>query len=275
MRESTPSKSSARPMLVRAGFTASSPGTVSSQRGSARLGVDLIVASGSPAVEAAKDATSTIPIVMPVSGDPVGQGFVAGLAGPGGNVTGLTTMSSSELSRKRLQLLREIAPAASRVAVLWNPTNSAKVLDFRETETAAGALGMRIESLTVRGPGDFDGALGTPGGRWDGLIALVDLLTLTHRARIVEFAARGGLPAIYELREFAELSGLLVYGPSLDAMYRRAAAYADKILKGTKPADLPIELPTTFDFVINLKTAQALGLTIPQSVLVQATEIIQ
>jgi putative ABC transport system substrate-binding protein len=242
----------------------------------AGLRVAVIVAAGSSAVNAAKDATGAVPIVMPVSGDPVGQGFVASLARPGGNITGLTTQSSTPLARKRLQLLKEIAPEASRVAVLWNPGNSAKVIEFKETEAAAPGLGLTLHSLEVRGPNDFGNAFDAAiSGRAEALATLAELLTLNHATLIADFARTSRLPSVFELRGYVVAGGLLAYGPDVSDMYRRAAGYVDKILKGAKPADLPVEQPTRFDFVVNLRTAQALGLTVPQSVLLQATEVIQ
>jgi len=240
-----------------------------------RLEVAVIVAGGDAVIHAARDATRTIPIVMAVSGDPVGTGLVASLARPGGNVTGLTGISP-EVSGKRLDLLKQAVPGASRVAVLWNAADPYKALDFRETEVAARALGARLYSLEVRGPGDFDGAFETASReRPDALIVFADPLTLTRRTRIVGFATQRGLPSMYELREFVDIGGLVAYGPSLNDLFRRSASYVDKILKGTKPAEMPVERPTRFDFVINLKTARALGLTIPPSVLTQATEVIE
>jgi putative ABC transport system substrate-binding protein len=240
-----------------------------------RLPVDLIVAAGG-AVNVAKDATAMIPIVMPVSGDPVGQGLVASLARPGGNITGLTTLSSSELARKRLQLLKEVAPEASRVAVLWNPGNPGKAIEFQQAQAAAAALGLTLHSLEVRGPDDFDGAFGAAAaGHADALNALSEALINDHAARIAHFALAGRLPSVFELRELADAGGLMSYGPNVHDLFRRAAAYVDRILKGANPADLPVEQPTKFDFVLNLRTAQALGRIIPQSAPQQATELIQ
>jgi len=240
-----------------------------------RLQVAVIVAAGG-AVNTAKDATNTIPIVMPTSGDPVGQGLVTSLARPGGNITGLTTLSSSEIAGKRLQLLKEIVPEASRVAVLWNPGNAAKVLEFKQAQVAAAALGLTLQSLEVRGPNDFDSAFNAAAaGHVDALDALSEALINAHATRITDFALKSRLPSVFEQRELVEAGGLISYGPNVTDLYRRAATYVDRILKGAKPADLPVEQPTRFDFVINLKTAQALGLTIPQSILMQATEVIQ
>jgi putative ABC transport system substrate-binding protein len=240
-----------------------------------RLQVAVIVAAGGPAVLAAKGATSAIPIVMPLSGDPVAQGYVTSLARPGGNVTGLTTLSS-ELARKRLQLLKEIVPEASRVAVLWNPNSTAKVLGFQEAQVAATALGLTLQSLEVRGRDDFAGAFEAAAtGHVDALDTFTDPVTFAHLTPIVDFALKSRLPSMSQEREFVAAGGLVAYGPNTRDLYGRAATYVDKILKGAKPADLPIEQPTTFDFVINLKTAQTLGLTFPQSIMLQATDVIQ
>ncbi len=223
------------------------------------LPVDLIVAAGG-AVNVAKDATSTIPIVMPVSGDPVGQGLVASLARPGGNITGLTSLSSSEIARKRLELLKEIVPEASRVAVLWNPGNPAKVLEFQQTQGAATVLGLTLLSLEVRGPDDFDRAFNAAAaGQLDALNVFTESVTGAQATRIADFALQRRLPSMFETRPYVDAGGLISYGANSSDLFRRAATYVDKILKGAKPADLPVEQPTTFDFVINLKTAQALG----------------
>ena len=242
-----------------------------------RRGTDVFVAAGGfPTVRAIMDATGTIPIVFPsYGGDPVADGIVAGLARPGANVTGQTS-NAPESAGKRLELLKAVVPRLSRVAVLWNAANPATASDWRETQAAAQVLGMRLLSLVVRGPEDFERAFaGAIEEAPDALNTLPDAITLTHRARIIDFAARRRLPAMYGHREIADDGGLLVYGANLRDLFRRTATHVDKILRGTKPSDLPVERPTTFDFIINLKTAQALGLTIPQSVLQQATEVIQ
>ena len=240
-----------------------------------RLGVDVIVAPGTPAPLAARAATTTIPIVMAAAGDPVASGLVASLTKPGGNVTGLSVMAP-ELGGKRLQLLKEVIPRLSRVAVLWNAANPYPGLVVKETEAAARTLGVQVQSVEVRGLTDFDGAFSTVSrGAASALLVVEDPLTLGQRGPIVEFAARARLPAIYGLREFADAGGLMAYGAHLPELYRRAAGYVDKILRGAKPADLPVEQPTKFEFVINLKTAKALGLTIPQSVLLRADEVIE
>jgi len=240
-----------------------------------RLKVNVIVTSGTPASLAAKRATTTIPIVMVGVGDPVGSGLVASLARPGGNITGLTLLAT-KLGGKRLELLREVVPRLRRVAVFWNPANLSVALLLRETEVGARALGVQLLSLEVRGPEDFEAAFAAAiRGRADALIALEDPLTVVHRGRIIDFATKNRLPATCGLKEFAQAGGLMSYGASLPDLYRRAATYVDKILKGAKPADLPVEQPTKFELVINLKTAKALGLTIPQSILLRADQVIR
>jgi putative tryptophan/tyrosine transport system substrate-binding protein len=243
--------------------------------GLVRLPVDVIVTALSPGIHAAKRATDTIPIVFAVSGNPLATGYVASLAHPGGNVTGLSAMDY-ELSGKRLELLTEALRKVSRVAVLWNPGNGAMVLKMKEVRGAADALRVEIKSLEARQPQDFDGALAAlPREHADALLTLADPLTLFHRDRIIEMAAKSRVPAMYESGEFVEAGGLMSYGPSIEANYRRAATYVDKILKGAKPADLPVEQPTKFELIINLKAAKQIGLTIPQSVLYRADKIIK
>ncbi len=240
-----------------------------------RMKVDVIVTESVQAALAAKHATQTIPIVMAVSSEPVAVGLVASFARPGGNVTGLA-LQVAGLSGKRLQLLKEATPKSTLVAVIWNPTNPAAAGALEETEAAAPSLGLRLRSVEVRGPGDLDAAFkAVTSARPSALITLADGMLFENRTRIVEFAAKSRLPAIFPERQFAEAGGLMTYGPSIASNFRRAATYVDKILKGAKPADLPVEQPTRFDLVVNLKTAKALGLTIPQSILVQATEVIQ
>ena len=200
---------------------------------------------------------------------------MSSLARPGGNVTGLSLMVP-ELGGKRLQLLKEILPGLSRVAVLWNAASPYASLVVRETEATATTLGVQLQSLVVRGPDDFEGALAAAtSGRAGALTVVEDPLTITKRTQIVDFAAKSRLPAIYGVKEFVDAGGLMSYGVHLADLYRRAATYVDKILKGAKPADLPVQQPTKFEFVINLKTAKALGLTIPPSVLQRADELIQ
>jgi putative ABC transport system substrate-binding protein len=239
-----------------------------------RLKVDIIVAATTEAVQAATKASKTIPIVSPVS-LLMETGLVASLARPGGNITGLTIMSS-DLSGKRLELLKSIVPGVSRIAVLSNPTAAIVPFQMREIEKAARTLGLRLQPVEARGSGDLEIAFQAAAkGGAGALITLDDALTLTHRTRIVKLAAESRLPAIYGFREFVDAGGLMSYAPNTVDMYRRAATYVDKILKGAKPADLPIEQPTKFELVINLKTAKALGLTIPHSLLLRADEVIQ
>ena len=240
-----------------------------------RLKVDVILTRGTPAVMAAKNATGTIPVVMAASGDPVLSGVVSSLARPGGNVTGLSAVVV-EVSGKRLELIREVAPGVSRVAALFNMSNPNDALQWKETETAAPTLRVQLQLLDVRKPGDFAGAFDAAvKGRAGALFVGLDALTWANHRPIVELAAKHRLPAIYGGREFVNAGGLIAYGVSYPHLYHRAASYVDKILKGAKPADLPIEQPTKFELVINLKTAKALGLTIPQSLLGRADEVIQ
>ena len=237
--------------------------------------VDVIVAAGDPAIHAARHATSTIPIVMVAGADRVGAGLVTSLARPGRNLTGLSALSP-ELSGKRLQLLTEAIPRVSRMAVFWNPADPAKALELREIQATGQALGVQLQLLEVRGPEDFESAFAAMArDRAEALIILGDPLTLSHRMRIVDLAAKSRLPGIYDVQEFVEAGGLMAYGPSLPDLFRRAAAYVDKILKGAKPGTLPVEQPMKFELIINLKTAKALGLTIPQSVLFLADRVIQ
>jgi putative tryptophan/tyrosine transport system substrate-binding protein len=240
-----------------------------------RAQVALIVTSRGQATRAARQATTRIPIVFVAPSDPVGTGIVQSLAHPGGNATGLTLISP-ELGGKRLQLLKEIAPNVSRVAVLWNPTDPGKALELRETAAAARALGIALQSIEVRRPADFDGAfVAIASARTDALVTLAEPLTIAQRVRIIEFVTRSRLPSMFELREFADDGGLIAYGPNLLDLFRRAAIYADKILKGAKAADLPVEQPTKFELIINLKTARALGLTIPPALRLRADQVIE
>ena len=240
-----------------------------------RVKVDLIVTSAPAATRAAKEAATTIPIVMVLVADPVAFGFVASLARPGGNVTGFAFLLP-ELSGKRLQLLKDAIPGLSRVAVLWNAINSYKAFDLKEVQAVAEALNVAVRTLPVRGPDDFadafEAAVKSGAG---GLITLDDPFTIAHRTRIVNLALKYRLPAVYGVRPFADAGGLMTYGPDRVDQNRRAATYVDKILRGAKPADLPVEQPTKFELVINLKTAKALGLTIPQSLLLRADAVIQ
>ena len=237
---------------------------------------DIIVAASSPAVTAAYQATRTIPIVFPVSSDPVAEGFVASLAHPGGNMTGLSTMAP-ELGRKRMQLLKDVLPAKSRaVGVMWNPAYKGMSARFEQAKEAAPKFGVSIRSIEVRDAREMEAAFdAVRKNRPDGLLLLADPLTLSMRARIVEFAREERLPAIYEISEFVEAGGLMSYGHNLPAMFRRAAYYVDRILKGAKPGDLPIEQPVKIELYVNLRTARDLGLTIPSSVLVNADKVIR
>jgi len=239
------------------------------------LKVDLIMAGGTLAPLAAKRATTTIPIVMTTAGDPVGSGLVSNLARPEANVTGLSFMSP-DLDGKRLQLLKEVVPQVARVAVIWDAANPYPARAFKETERAAQILGIEVHSLEVRGPDDFAGAFDAMKRlQPDALFAIGDPLISDSRRQIVDFASNQRLPAMYPLREYVEVGGLMSYGSSISDMVRRAAGYVDKILKGAKPEDLPVEQPTKFELVINLKAAKALGLTIPPLLLARADEVIE
>jgi len=240
-----------------------------------RLKMDVIVTWGTPAAGATKRATQTIPIVMAAATDPVGTGLVASLSRPGGNVTGMSA-GSSELSGKTLELLKEIAPKVSRVAVLWNPDNPAEAIKMNEVRAAARVLSIQLQVLAARDPNEFEPAFAAmTKGRAGALLVQHELLFLTHRNRILDLVGKTRLPVMYERREYVDAGGLMSYGVNFRDNFRRAATYVDKILKGAKPADLPVEQPTHFEFVINLKTAKALGLTIPQSLLLRADEVIQ
>jgi putative ABC transport system substrate-binding protein len=239
------------------------------------LGLEMIVAVGDPAIRAARDATTTIPIVMGFgSSDPVKSGFVASLARPGGNVTGLTALAS-DLNTKRLDLLKQALPDARRIALLSrsDPSLSEQVIALR---TIAPSLGAVLEVVEVNEPGGYDAAFSTiKRARADALVVLSDSKFFQDRRRLISLAAKTRLPAAYELREFADDGGLMSYGPNIFELYRRVAVVIDKILKGAKPADLPVEQPTKFELVINLKTAKTLGVAIPQSVLLRADQVIE
>jgi len=238
-----------------------------------RLKVDVIVALSPPAARAAKNATKTIPIVIRSTGDPVQGGFVSSLARPGGNITGMTSISS-ELYGKRLELFKEVIPRLSRVAVLRNPNRGAS--DFKEMQSAARSLGLQLHSLEVRGPNDFESAFRAAGkARAQALITIRTPLFNNHRKQIADLAIRSRLPAIYDERAYVEAGGLMSYGTNLADLERRAAVFVDKILKGTKPADLPVEQPKKFELVINLKAAKQIGLTIPPNVLARADKVIK
>jgi putative tryptophan/tyrosine transport system substrate-binding protein len=239
------------------------------------LNVDVIAANGTLGPLAAKRVTSTIPIVMTAAGDPLGSGLVATLARPGGNVTGVSLMAP-DLGGKRLELLRELLPRLARVAVLWNAANPYSANVFKETQGAGRTLGVDVQSLEVRGPDDLDGAFEAARKlRLDAMITVEDPLTFSNRKRIADFTTGQQLPSLSGLREFVADGGLISYGANLADLFRRAAGYVDKILKGAKPADLPVEQPTKFELVINLTTAKALGLTIPGTVIARADEVIE
>jgi len=240
-----------------------------------RLKVDVIVTGPPPAPEAAKQATSTIPIVFAVAGDPVALGLVASVARPGGNITGLSSIAP-EVVGKQLELLKEVAPKVSRVAVLQNPSNQVHALVLRQAEGAARALGVQLLVLKAGSPAEIDAAFAAMRSQHaGGVLVPRDGLFLARRTQIAALAAKSRLPAVYGIREEAEGGGLMAYGASAPFMYRRAATYVDKILKGAKPADLPVEQPSKFELVINLKTAKALGLTISPSLLQRADAVIQ
>jgi putative ABC transport system substrate-binding protein len=238
------------------------------------LKVDVIVASGTPASLAAKQATRTIPIVMAQLADPVGAGLVASLGRPGGNVTGLTTQDA-DLSGKRLGLLLEVMPKVTRFALLVDETNPGTVLIARGTQVAARSAGVHLQSLGVRGPGELDRAFSAMReARAGALIVESSSMLFPWRAKLAELALKNGLPTMFAQREYAEAGGFMAYAADFSDLFRRAATFVDKILKGAKPADLPVEQPTKYDFVINLKTAKALGLTVPPPLLLQADKVI-
>jgi len=241
-----------------------------------RLKVDVIFAPNSAVAAAARNATSTIPIIMATGGDPVGLGLVANLGRPGGNVTGVSYGVGSQITGKQLELLKEGVPKVVRAAVLSNPTNPSHALALREVESVAHSLGVQLQLLEARGLNEFDGAFAAMARKGAGaLLVVVDPVFGLHRTRLVDLAAKSRLPAIYGVREYAETGGLMSYGTDPRDNFRRAAAYVDKTLKGAKPADLPVEQPTKFELVINLKTAKALGLTIPPSLLARADQVIE
>jgi putative tryptophan/tyrosine transport system substrate-binding protein len=241
----------------------------------ARLNVDLILARGTPAALAAKNATRTIPIVLLGIGDPVEQGLVASLAHPGANITGLSA-SSTELYAKRLELLLELVPRVARVAFLTNMGNPNEQFNWQQLERGARVLGIRPQLLDVRKPEDFERTFSDASEqRIDALVVALDGLLSQNRQIVIDLAAKHRLPAVYGSSEFILPGGLVAYGPSYSDLYRRAASYVDKILKGARPADLPVELPTKFQLVINLKTVKSLGLTIPPTILSRADEVIE
>jgi putative ABC transport system substrate-binding protein len=239
------------------------------------LKVDIILATTATDALVAKNATRTIPIVIASSGDPVGSGLVESLARPGGNITGLSQIAP-EMAGKRLELLKEIVPKLSHVAVLWNPEGQVSRLSWEEIQLPARQLGIQLHSLEVRSPNEFAKAFEDATRARVGALAIMpNPVFAGNLKRIADFAAKSRLPSTFHLREFVESGGLMAYGPDRSDMFRRAATYVDKILKGTKPADLPVEQPTKFELVINLKTAKALGLTIPQTILLRADQVIQ
>jgi putative ABC transport system substrate-binding protein len=241
-----------------------------------RLKVEIIVTTGPASTRPAKEATSTIPIVMASDSDPVGMGFVSSLARPGGNLTGLSTLAP-EISGKQLELLKEIVPKLSRVAILrtWIVPGSS-ALSLKEIEPAAAAFGVRLQYLNVRAAKDIEAAFRAAGKeRASAVLVLSSLVLNSHRKQVVDSALKSRLPAIYPLREYVEAGGLMYYGANSLDLFRRAATYVDRILKGAKPADLPVEQPTKFEFIINLKAAKQIGLTIPPNVLARADRVIK
>jgi putative tryptophan/tyrosine transport system substrate-binding protein len=240
-----------------------------------RLKVDVIVTQGTPAATAAKNATKTIPIIMSGGTDPVATGLVQSLARPGGNITGVTIMNE-ELAGKRLELLKETNPKVSRLGVLWNSANPGAAVVFKQTQSAAQELSLSIESLEVKTVSDLQEAFGVASRSGvNGLVPLAAAPISNHLKLVADLAVKNRLPSIYDRSEFVEAGGLMSYGPNVTNMARRAATYVDKVLKGANPGDLPVERPTKFDFVINLKTAKQIGLTIPQSVLYRADKVIK
>jgi putative tryptophan/tyrosine transport system substrate-binding protein len=239
-----------------------------------RQKVDVIVTAGTVNVLAAKHATSVIPIVVVTAGDPVGTGLVASLARPGGNVTGLS-LQQTDLAGKRLELLREVVPALRRLAIMANMGNPASVLEMGEVQAAAGTLGLTVVTVEIRGIEDIAPAFETLKARADALYVPSDPLVGTHRIRVITLALAARVPAIYGSREYVEVGGLISYGPNFPDLFRRGADYVDKILRGAKPGEIPVEQPTNFEFAINLTTAKALGLDVPPTLLARADEVIE
>jgi putative ABC transport system substrate-binding protein len=240
-----------------------------------RLKVNVIVAVGGAATKAAKQVTRTIPIVMSLVTEPVESGLVRSLARPGGNVTG-TSIMAADLAGKQFELLKQAVPEVSRVALLWNPANPGSASQLREAEAAARAVGVRLQALEARVPQEIDSAFAAmTRERAGALVVLADAILYNQRKQIAELAAKSRLPSVSPLREYAEAGGLIVYSADFLDLERRSATFVDKILKGAKPADLPVEQPTRFDLIINLKTAKAIGLTIPPSLLLRADQIIE
>ena len=239
------------------------------------LKMDVIVAAGTPAAQAFKKATTSIPFVMIAVGDPVNTGLVASLARPGGNLTGLVSIAP-DLEGKRLELLKEVVPKLSQVAFLVNPANPFHVVSEKQALAAANALHLKVQFVGVRADSEFDQAFDAiVRERAGALVMLADRLFLHHRARIVEFAARHQVPTVYAYRELVEAGGLMSFGPSYEGMHRRAAYFVDRILKGAQPGDLPMEQPTKFELVVNMKAARGLGLTMPPAILLRAEQIIE
>jgi ABC-type uncharacterized transport system substrate-binding protein len=239
-----------------------------------RLKVDIIVTSGTPQVLAVKQATSVTPIVFAAAGDPVASGLVASLARPGGNATGLSTLVV-DLAAKRLELLREVVPDISRLAILGNVGNPLSVLELSEVRAAAGRLGLQVDTLEIRHAQDIGAALEALKGRADALYVSIDALVNARRIQINTAALGARLPTMHGSRDYVEAGGLMSYGPNYPDLFRRAGDYVDKILRGAKPADIPVEQPTKFDLVVNLTTAKALGLTVPPTLLARADEVIE
>jgi putative tryptophan/tyrosine transport system substrate-binding protein len=241
-----------------------------------QLKVDVLVTGSNPVIAAVKQATATIPIVMAVSRDPVGAKFIASLARPGGNITGFANDTAPEIIGKNLEFLKEAVPRVSRVAFLWNPVPPGAGTSKNVVESAARNLGLTLQSVEVRGRNEFEGAFAAMvRERANGVVVAQDPITFGSRSQVVLLAARSRLPAVYGVREFAEAGGLMSYGPNIADQFRRAALYVDKIFKGAKPGDLPVAQATKLELVINLKTAKALGLTIPQSLLLRADQVIE
>jgi ABC-type uncharacterized transport system substrate-binding protein len=241
----------------------------------ARANVDVIVTSGPASTRAAKEATATIPIIMTFDSDPVGSGSVASLARPGGNITGLSTLAP-EISGKQLELLKEIVPKLSRVAVIGSSANPGNAQVLKGMEAAAQVFSVKLQYLDILDPKELEAAFRTASNeRADAMVVLAGTIIIAQRARIADLAIKSRLPSIYERREFVEAGGLMSYGISIIELDRRAATYVDKILKGAKPADLPVEQPTKFEMVINLKTAKQIGLTVPPNVLARADKVIK
>ena len=241
----------------------------------ARSPVDIVLVFGDASIRAAMQASDTIPIVMTLAADPVGSGFVNSLARPGGNVTGMSALAP-DVAGKRVELLKELVPRAVRVAVLWNSSNQAKVAEWDDTQDPARTVGLSLHSYEARSQEELDGALAAIGqNRPDALIVLNENLTIAFRQRIGSFALANRLPMVSELREFVEVGGLASYGPNRADLWRRSASYVDKIMRGAKPGDLPVEQPTKFEMVINMNTAKAIGIEIAPTLLARADEVIE